>query len=170
MLDFYETIVKHVKTPKERLLDVGFGIAGLVGAVVVFILADIMSLHSIGLAGALCALFFGLRAAIFNNWEYEYIVTSGTVDIDQIIARRKRKRMISFDCRDCRIIAPMNRGNYYTEYKNLPTQNYTAYPEHEDNYFAVMERSGVLTAVLFQPTEDMVQLFKNYNPRNVFIS
>ncbi len=167
---FYETIVQHVKTPKERLMDLGFLAAGIVGAVAILVITNIMALHVIGAAGAAAALFFGVRAAVFNRWEYEYIVTEASVDIDQIIARRKRKRMLSFDCRDCEIIAPVNRGNYYAEYKNLPVRDFTAYAAHEDNYFAVVERTGVRTCILFQPTEDMVQLFKHYNPRNVFIA
>lgn len=167
---FYESIVRHIKTPKERLIDVGLALAGILGGIVVFVVTDLMGLHAIGIAGALAAVFFGFRAVLYNSWEYEYIVTAGTVDIDQIIARRKRKRMITFDCRDCEIIAPMNRGNYYTDYKALPVQNFTAYTEHEDNFFAVMVRGGVRTCILFQPTEDMVHLFKACNPRNVFIS
>ncbi|MBE7063126.1 MAG: hypothetical protein IJN25_06575 [Clostridia bacterium] len=167
---FYESMVRHIKTPKEHLVDVGLALAGILGGIVVFVMADLMSLHAIGIAGALAAVFFGFRAVLFNNWEYEYIVTDGAVDIDQIIARRKRKRMLTFDCRDCEIIAPLNRGNYYADYKSLPVQNFTAYTEHEDNFFAVIVRGGVRTCILFQPTEDMVHQFKAYNSRNVFIS
>ncbi len=167
---FYETIVKHSKTPKERLIDIGFLAAGLGGALVVLLLTNIMDLHVIGAAGAIAAIVFGVRAGLLSSLEYEYIVTSGMVDIDQIIAQRKRKRMLSFDCRDCEIIAPMNRGNYYNDYKHLPTQDYTAYTTHEDNYFAVIERGGVRRCILFQPTEDMVQMFKAYNHRKVFVA
>ncbi len=165
---FYESIVKHIKTPKDRLIDVGFAAAGLAGAVVILTLTNIMNLHVIGAVAAIAAVVFAIRAILFNTWEYEYIVTGSTVDIDQIIARRKRKRAISFDARDCEIIAPANRGHYFAEYKTLPIKDFTAYPGHEDNYFAVVERTGVRTCILFQPTEDMVQLFKTYNPRNVY--
>ncbi len=165
---FFESIVKHLKTPRERLLDLGFLVAGIVGAIVILLVTNIMNLHVIGAVAALAALVFSIRAILYNNWEYEYIVTGGTVDIDQIIARRKRKRAISFESRDCEIIAPMNRGNYYAEYKTLPTKDFTAHTGHEDNFFAVVERAGVRTCILFQPTEDMVQYFKTCNPRNVY--
>jgi len=167
---FYETIVKHYKTPKERLRDLGFLGAGFGGALVILLLTNIMNLHVIGAIGAIAAIVFGVRAGFLSGLEYEYIVTASTVDIDQIIAQRKRKRMLSFDCRDCEIIAPMNRGNYYSDYKHLPTQDYTAYATHEDNYFAVIERGGVRRCILFQPTEDMVQMFKTYNHRKVFVA
>ncbi len=166
---FYESIVRHVKTPKEHLIGIGFAVAGIAGAIVAYYVGLLLGLQYIGLCAAFFALFFGIRAAAFYNWEYEYIVTEGAVDIDQIIAQQKRKRMVSFDSRECEIIAPVNRGNYFAEYRTLPSQSFVAYPDHEENYFAVFERVGVRTCVIFQPTEDMVQMFKRYNPRNVFI-
>ncbi len=170
MESFYESIVKHHKTPKERLLDVGLFAAGVLGAVIAFTVFSSMMLHAIGAVAAVTIFVFAMRAIALDRWEFEYIVTSGVVDIDKIIAQRKRKRMLSFDARDCEIIAPMTSGNYYAEYKNLPLLDYTAYPAHEDNYFAVFERAGARTCVLFQPTEDMVQMFKSCNPRNVYIA
>ena len=170
MEGYFETIVKHRKTVKEQLLGFSFILAGFAGAIVVWFLASLMRLHALGIMGGLVAIFFGFRAAVLYDWEYEYVVTTGSVDIDQIIAERKRKRMISFDCRGCEIIAPLNRGNYFAPYKELPCRDLTAYTAHEDNYFAVFERSGVRTCVLFQPTEDMVQMFRQYNPQKVFLA
>lgn len=166
---FYETIVKHRKTPKESLAGVGFIALGLVGAVAAYALGILIGLKYIGLCGSFFAVFFGIRAAVFHNWEYEYIVTEGVVDIDQIIAKQKRKRMLSFDSRECEIIAPVNRGTRFNDYKTLPTRSFVAYDDHPDNYFAVFERVGVRNLVIFQPTEDMVEAFKRYNPRNVYM-
>ena len=166
---YFETIVRHVKTPKERLASLGYAVGGLLAAIIVYMVCLLIRVHYIGIAGALAVLFFALQAITFNKWEYEYTVTEGTVDIDQIIAQRKRKRMVSFDCRDCEIIAPLNRGNYFGEYAALPRMEYTAYTAHEDNYFFVLERVGVKTCIIFQPTDDMLQMFKQYN-RNVYLS
>lgn len=170
MESFYESIVKHHKTPKERLLDIGLFAVGIIGAVIAFSVFGTMMLHGIGAVAAATVFFFAMRAIALNRWEYEYIITAGVIDIDKIIAQRKRKRMLSFDARDCEIIAPVKSGNYYAEYKNLPVLDYTAYEGHEDNYFAVFERAGARTCVLFQPTEDMVQMCKSCNPRNVYIA
>ena len=169
MLDgFFEAIVKHHKTPKEQLSSVGLFFAGLFGALVILFITDKMNLHIVGIFGALAAFVFGVRAAILYTWEYEYILTASVLDIDQIFAQRKRKRVFSFDSRDCEIIAPFSRGNYYQEYASLPLLNYSAYTAHPDNYFAVFERQGVRTCVLFQPTENMVQHLKQINPKKVF--
>lgn len=166
---FYESIVKYQKKPKDYLVDVGFVAAGFFGAVAAYYIGLLIGLKYIGLGAAFFALFFGLRAAIFHYWEYEYIVTEGTVDIDQIIAKQKRKRMVSFDSRECEIIAPVNRGQWFNDYKTLPVSSYVANDAHPDNYFAVFERVGARTVVIFQPTEDMVAAFRHYNPRNVYI-
>lgn len=166
---FFETIVKHQKTGKEYLKELGFFVGGILGAIVIFILTALMRLHVIGVAGSMACLFFALRAIVFHKWEYEYTVTAGSVDIDKIIAQRKRQRMISFDCRDCEIIAPMHCGDYFSAYSDLPQKDFTAYKEHPANYFAVLERSGMRTCILFQPTEDMVHAFRKYNPQKVFI-
>lgn len=165
---FYESIVKHEKTLKEHLVGLGFIVIGVLGAIAAYYVGIMMGLKYIGLGAAFFAAFFGFRAAVFHNWEYEYIVTDGTVDIDQIIAKQKRKRMVSFNSRECHIIAPVNRGTRFNEYKSLPVSSFVARDDHPDNYFAVFERVGARTVVIFQPTEDMLEAFKRYNPRNVY--
>ena len=169
MEDFYETLVRHIKTPKEYLIDVGIFFGGILAAIAVFFITGLMRLHMIGIVAVLVILFFTLQTIAFHKWEYEYIITQGIVDIDKVIAQRKRARVMSFDARDCEMIAPQNRGNYFSAYKDLPMTDCTAYTANEHNYFAVFERAGVRRCILFQPTEDMVQSLKRYNPKNTFV-
>ncbi len=164
---YYETIVKHIKTPAERLKDVLFILGGFAGAFVALFLGELLQFHALGGIGSIAAVVVGLYYAVSNTWEYEYIVTSGTVDIDKIIAKRKRVRLLSFDCKDCEIIAPMHIGNAFQRYAALPILDYTARTGNADNYFAVITLSGARTCVLFQPTEAMVQEFKQYNKNTV---
>lgn len=56
------------------------------------------------ITGFLLLIFGGLAAFMFGIWlisgmgvEYEYIITNTDLDIDKIIGKRKRKRMISID-------------------------------------------------------------------------
>ncbi len=164
---YYETIVKHRKTPAERMKDVLFILGGLVGGIAILFLGELMQLHTLGNIGSIAAVVAGIYYAAINTWEYEYIVTSGTVDIDKIIAKKKRMRLISFDCKDCEIIAPMHIGSEFQRYASLPILDYTGRTDNADNYFAVITRSGVRTCVLFQPTEAMTQEFKQYNKNTI---
>ena len=52
----------------------------------------------------------GYRAYLMFNVEYEYIVTNGELDIDRIIARRGRKRMINIKTNAYELIAPYDDG------------------------------------------------------------
>lgn len=56
------------------------------------------------ISGFLLLIFGGMAAFLFGIWlvsgmgvEYEYIITNTDLDIDKIIGKRKRKRMISID-------------------------------------------------------------------------
>lgn len=163
---FFETLIRHKKTPRDFLVEGGLFFGGLAAAFLAIFLGSFLHLRIFGVVGAAVILFFALQAIVFHKWEYEYTMTENTIDIDKIVAQRKRSRMISFDTKDCEVIAPMD-STHFDAYKHLPLKDYTAYPEHPDNYFAVLERNGARICVLFQPTEEMVQAFKRYNPAAV---
>ncbi len=52
------------------------------------------------------AVFVGVRMSRMLTVEYETVFTNGTVDLDVIIGRSDRKRVISFDCRDIVRVEP----------------------------------------------------------------
>lgn len=47
-----------------------------------------------------------------QNIEYEYSVTNGDIDIDQIIAQRKRKRIVSVSGVKIEMMAPYNQAEF----------------------------------------------------------
>lgn len=52
--------------------------------------------------------------------EYEYAFTNGELDIDKIIAQRKRKRVFSASCRDFEAFGKLDSEKYTDEIKNIP--------------------------------------------------
>lgn len=106
--------------------------------------------------------------------EYEYIVTNGIMDVDRITSRKRRKRVIICDCRDCEIIAPVPLGpgdQHIREYET-PSVNHKV-----DCSSGVKERAYFLlfthkkhgkTRLIFDPNEKMLNAFKLYIPRKVF--
>lgn len=167
--NFCEHIVSHRNTIKDRLLECGTIIGGIAGGILVFFIFNLLGLNIIAPVAASALLIFAIRYAALHKWEYEYTCTSGEIDIDKIIAQRSRKRMVSFRVADCEIIAPYNRGNYITAYKNLTIEDYSSYLQHPDNFFAVFEKAGLRRLVVFQPNDTMLRMCKQYNPRQVFI-
>lgn len=66
-------------------------------------------------SGFLLLIFLGMGLFFYGVWlvngmgiEYEYIVTNTELDIDKIIGKRKRKRMITVDLTHAEEFAPLN--------------------------------------------------------------
>lgn len=97
------------------------------------------------------------------NVEYEYILTNGDIDIDKIIAKRKRKRVLSFSTKEFEIVAPYKQGENYTNVLDLGTRNY------ENAYYAVFSKDGQKKTLVFNPPQKMIEAMKTYSPRTVHL-
>ncbi len=167
---FLEYIVKR----KKSVLDI-FKIAIILIATLILlyfslILFAVPVLSSFTLlidAGIIYLCWLGITSV---NIEFEYSVTNGAVDIDKIINKRKRKRVISFKVSEAELIAPTSShehaGVYNSEFAKVidASSGNTA----GNTYFAVVPNEGGRCKVLFNPTEKMVEAFKIYGPRKVF--
>lgn len=93
MMDvFVEQIVAIKKTGKDFAAYVGIVLLALI-----LMLIGYIFLTSIFIVVAAVVMFGAYKLFLRLNIEYEYIITNGTMDIDKIIAKSSRKRMISFD-------------------------------------------------------------------------
>lgn len=105
------------------------------------------------------------------NQEFEYIFTNGEMDVDKIIARRRRKRLITINFKDIEIMAPL-RGEHAAEAKRegFKTKiDASVSPDAEDTYFIITNhRKMGLTLLLFQPNGEIVRGAETYAPRRVF--
>lgn len=96
---FYEQIISVKKTGKSWAAVVGIWLLALiVMAVSLLLMCTIFSFIAVFLfAGAIYGAYkWSSRFSV----EYEYIITNGTVDIDKIMAKSMRKRMLSFNLSD----------------------------------------------------------------------
>ncbi len=84
------------------------------------------------------------------NIEYEYIVTNNEMDIDKIIGRRKRKRMITVDISSAEEFAP-----YPADHDVSADATVHAYSGSEtDAYYLVVNHSGYgRVKLIFNPNE-----------------
>ena len=90
---FVEQIVKKPADGKVWTIRILIGLAmGVLLAVSLFVLFIIPIL---GLAMAFGVFWGGFRLITNSDCEYEYIVTNGEIDVDKIIAQRKRVRLIT---------------------------------------------------------------------------
>lgn len=101
--------------------------------------------------------------------EYECTLTNSEMDIDKIIAKRKRKRLISFDFKEADLVACVKDNAHNGILKKFKVQDYSGDSQCFDAYFVDITISGERNIILFTPTDKMLEGIKRFNPQNVFI-
>lgn len=98
--------------------------------------------------------------------EYEYIVTNNEMDIDKIIGRRKRKRMITVDISNAEDFAP-----YPSENDISADVTVHAYSGSETNaYYLLVNHSGYgRVKVIFNPNEKIREAIMQEIPNTLRI-
>ena len=92
---FFEQIIAVKKNGKALAAIIGIWLAAFLVCFILIMLMSILGTFSLLLAAG--ALFGAYKLSTRFNVEYEYIVTNGTMDIDKIINKSSRKRMLSFE-------------------------------------------------------------------------
>lgn len=162
---YYELLVKKESTGKDKLIKYG-----LYALTAVAVLAGLF-IHPLLLIAAIAA---GLACYFIvpgTDLEYEYLFVNGELDIDKVMAKTKRKKVISLDLTQADLIAPVNshRMDYYNGNQKMKTMDYSSgNPEHKR--FAVITRVGTdACRVIIEPDERMAQSIKNSAPSKVFL-
>ena len=160
---FIEKIVQKRKDMKDYLIIVGIALAALI--LMLLVLNYIPEWLSFYYSYWLCR----ISAYYDRNIEYEYAVTNGDLDIDKIIAQRKRKRIFSANCKEFEIVAKLKSSHYSNHYKSYKNQlNCASSLDNENVYFAVLNYNKEQTVLYFEPSERMLNNFKTFIPRKVF--
>lgn len=160
---FFEQLVKIKRTPLNSFLMLG-------SLFVTAALATLMFLYS----NAYPILIVGIVAVGYAEWkllgyfykEYEYINTNGAFDIDCIIGKSSRKRIISFDCEEIVRIGKYNP-------KNPPvtdaSEKYIC-ANLDNAYFLLVKKGGRKVLVVASLNEKMLESIKASVPRNMAIT
>jgi hypothetical protein len=163
---FIEKIVSKKKSMNDLLFNIGIIVAGIVISFVIFAIPVLQSFALFLFAGIVFGIYYLITS---RNVEFEYIVTNGEMDIDRIVARRKRKRMFSGNCREFEIIAKVNSEKFTGEYKNIRKKlQLSGAEDTADLYFLISHYKGERTLVFFEPDQRMLDAFKTYIPRKIF--
>ena len=168
MNDVYlEEMVPRKKRASDTVINVGMILLTVIVGIFTIFTAN-MILVLLFIAACVGCYFVMPRAQV--EWEYQYV--NGEVDIDRILKKSTRKRMISFDVANVEIIAPLtsHRMDYYNNNSKVKIKDFTSGEEEKKKniYAAVVTLDGVLTKILFEPSEKMVKDMRTKAPRKVF--
>ncbi len=171
MMDmFTECLIKRRKHFKEYavifpLITLGFAATLFYLAFRYAILGGMLS--GVGFA-AIVMMWWGIIVAITNkNQEFEYTVTNSDIDIDMIIAQKKRKHLISLNVKDVEIMAPIEQLDKNETFAK--TIDASAHDKRFDVYFISATVKGEKTKILINPSRKMLDILKTFKPEKVII-
>ena len=169
---FMEKIVKRKKTNKDYLIIFGLVMAVIFVLLLSFSIKFLASFAPILFVGSIWGAWWVISGL---NKEYEYSVTENFIDIDCIIAQRKRARVFSGDVKECEICARMN-SDYFKDYSrgNRKVLNFAPTDDIKKNYFIVTRNNakkaktkGETVLVIFEPDDRMIPSLRKYSPSKV---
>ena len=172
MMDiFCEYIVKKRVEALDILKLVGIIVAAIALSFAAMFI-ELVSGLGIGFMLVAVVIYFAYLFSKFIYTEFEYALTNHELDIDKILGRSRRKRIITVDFKTVEICASVNDEKYKSEFNNTAsitkTINATGKTDYEI-YFVDFSGEGGKTRVLFQPTDKMKDALKKINPRTIHI-
>ena len=162
---FFEQIISIKKNGKTIAYLIGLWLAAFLLCFGLFLFSGyIGSFFILLIAGILYGAF---KLSGLFNIEYEYIITNGTMDVDKITNKSKRKRMLSFE------LSGVSRLEKYTpNCLNSINEKEVVFACNTDDsnaYLMVAEKEGGKTSYLvFSPNEKIKTAIIKFVPK--FIS
>lgn len=164
---FIEKLVKKQKNSQDTLFIIGVVLATLIVLFVIIPLIPVVSnfwFFFVILFGFLA--YYLIRS---RNIEFEYSLTNSDLDVDKIIDQKRRKHLLSVDCKSFEIMAKVNSNKFTGNIKSIKNRiEAVSSMSSPDVYFAVFENGGTKTLLFFEPNEKMLEAISKYIPRKLF--
>ncbi len=98
------------------------------------------------------------------NIEFEYIATNGSVDVDKIINKSSRKRLVSFECNKVEGVKKYSSDHQ----KNSGVKTFVCTDDMENAYvFTVSTKEFGKSEVILSPNENFINHIKLFIPRSL---
>ena len=110
-----DTFVEQIVVKRKSIKDFAIIFFSIIAAFIVAAIIFLVALPFLGMIAflLLAGMGYGLWWLLTSlNIEYEYSVTNGDIDIDQITAKRKRKRIVSVSGAKIESLEPFNQQEY----------------------------------------------------------
>lgn len=159
---FFEQLITIKKDGKTLVLFIGIWVLAIIIAIALFTFVA-----GIGLLLSCGVIFGAYWLSSKFNVEFEYIITNDSMDIDKIINKSSRKRILSFD------ITKVTRLEKYNPafLNNIDKKDivFACNPSDEEIYFMVAESShgGKNAYLVFAPDKRIKSAIKKFAPKYI---
>lgn len=164
---FFEQLIKKKKGAVEYTLTAVYILA------VPLALFLLTALYNIPIAGMfvlplqVLVFYLAYRFITALNVEYEYAVTNGDIEIDKILNKQKRTKLVSINSDSITMMVPFGDSRIPQVDKKDITDATSKNPD-ADTYCIIYEDSA-RKVLMFEPNEKIINEIKKRNPRNVFL-
>lgn len=156
---FAEQLVKKNPNSSDSMKKVLIIAAGGIIAALMIFLSTIIPFAFIFIAGVAFVLY---RLLTSLNIEYEYSVTNGTLDVDKIIAKRKRVSMVTVEVKEFTAFGRYESGDDFAG-----TTILTSGGGEEDYYAEFKNDIHGDVRLVFSPNERVLECIKPYLPASI---
>lgn len=165
---FCEYMVKHKKSGRDYLMMAGIVLGAIVLSTLTFalLMGKVFGLEVLIFA----AIWYGAYILIGRgDVEYEYILTNGILDIDKIMSKRMRKRIISIDFKSIEVCKPAN-GEKGSKNPAVKVLDLTGNIGAKNVYYVDFSKNATMYRVFFQPNAKILNNLKIVSPRLVNVN
>ena len=166
MSDLYsELLVKKESTAKDAVIKYGLIVLTVLAVFAGLFISPIVLIVAIAL-GVAC--YFVIPR---TDLEYEYLFVNGEFDIDMVMAKSKRKKVMSMNLSEADLIAPLNshKMDYYNGNSRMKTLDYSSGNPQHKRFAVIIKAGGENSRIIIEPDEQMAQALKNSAPSKVFL-
>lgn len=166
---FVEKIVKRKRRGIEVLFTVMLIISTILLILICFFIPILIQQNYFYISTfASCGIvYLAYRFITGLNREYEYSITNDELNIDMIIAQRKRKNIFKGSCKDFSVFAPVSKLNSdLFSQKDLVHLDVRSGEDNGNDWYFVT-KTNPKTLVLFEPDDRFIAVVKRFNPRSL---
>ena len=158
---FIEKLVKRRADTRAVMLRIGIVLAAVGICAVFWLIPPLTSFFPMAFIGCAWGAVTLLR---MQDTEYEYAFTNGELDIDKIMEKSRRKRVLTIECGKFDIVAPFT-DEYASERSGAAkVLDFAASTDHFGSYFAAYSGKDGKTVLIFDPDDRMLDAIKIHIP------
>lgn len=161
---FVECLVKGKDSVIFKLLKYFLYFLAVFGFVSIVVLQTGVIGILLGFAFGAGGYYLGMRADV----EYEYLYVDKELSVDKILAKTNRKKVASYSMDRMEIMAPI-KSYRLDGFKGRQTKDVDysiGFEDKPDRRYVFYYEGG--QRILLSPSEEMIKVMKNANPRKVF--
>ncbi len=98
--------------------------------------------------------------------EFEYLYVNGSLDIDKIMHKERRRNVFSAEIEDMEVLAPSGSRELLA-YQNVRPEDFTSRMSGRDVYEMIFTAGGRKRRVIFEPNEKLLEGIRMRSPRKV---